>query len=127
MIRRCVLWHLIRVYIKIPICPNILGYYGTFTVTALDLQRINYFHIYIAMLSFIQKIVNFFAVFLRIVQDSIVSGFCNFPLRKQAYSNILKNLAPTDKNSDICHISAQNTDCGYSLEPVPTSTHTLCF
>ena len=37
-------------------------------------------------------------------------------------SNILKILQPkkwkfTDKNSDIFHISAQNLDCGYSLEP----------
>ena len=44
------------------------------------------------------------------------------PLRKHAYSNILKNLPPkkwkfSDKNSDIFHISAQNIDCGYSLEP----------
>ena len=44
------------------------------------------------------------------------------PLRKHAYSNILKILAPktenfADKNSDIFHISAQNIDCGYSLEP----------
>ena len=46
-----------------------------------------------------------------------------FPLRKHAYSNILKIL-PTkkkwkfsDKNSDIFHIPAQNIDCGYSLEP----------
>ena len=48
------------------------------------------------------------------------------------------------KNSDIFHISAQNIDCGYSLEPprrggsneypqnrlgeaVLTSIHTLCF
>ena len=35
------------------------------------------------------------------------------------------------KNSDIFHISAQNIDCGYSLEPldeaVLTSTHNLCF
>ena len=35
------------------------------------------------------------------------------------------------KNSDIFHISAQNIDCGYSLEPlgeaVQTSTHNLCF
>ena len=35
------------------------------------------------------------------------------------------------KNSDIFHISAQNIDCGYSLEPlraeaVLTSTHNLC-
>ena len=45
-----------------------------------------------------------------------------FSLRKQAYSNILKILPPKNenfqiKNSDIFHISAQNKDCGYSLEP----------
>ena len=44
------------------------------------------------------------------------------PLRKHAYSNILKTLQPKKgkfpiKNSDIFHISAQNIDCGYSLEP----------
>ena len=43
-------------------------------------------------------------------------------LRKHAYSNILKILAPKNekiqiKNSDIFHISAQNIECGYSLEP----------
>ena len=36
-----------------------------------------------------------------------------------------------DKNSDIFHISAQNIDCWYSLEPprraILTSTHNLCF
>ena len=44
------------------------------------------------------------------------------PLRKQAYSNILKILPPKNekiqiKNSNIFHISVQNIDCGYSLEP----------
>ena len=44
------------------------------------------------------------------------------PLRKHAYLNILKTLPPKNenfqmKNSDIFHISAQNTDCGYPLEP----------
>ena len=44
------------------------------------------------------------------------------PLRKHAYSNILKISPPKTesfqiKNSDIFHISAQNIDCGYSLEP----------
>ena len=44
------------------------------------------------------------------------------PLRKHANSNILKILPPENenfqiKNSDIFHISAQNIDCGYSLEP----------
>ena len=43
-------------------------------------------------------------------------------LRKHAYSNILKILPPKNekfqiKISDIFHISAQNIDCGYSLEP----------
>ena len=44
------------------------------------------------------------------------------PLRKHAYSNILKNLPPKNenfkiKNYDIFHISVQNIDRGYSLEP----------
>ena len=46
-------------------------------------------------------------------------------LRKHAYSNILKIWPQkkkkkwkfSDKNSDIFHISAQNIDCGYALEP----------
>ena len=44
------------------------------------------------------------------------------PLRKHAYANIEK-ISPLKtgnfqiKNSDIFHISAQNIDCGYSLEP----------
>ena len=43
-------------------------------------------------------------------------------LRKHAYSNILKILQPNKetfqiKNPDVFHISAQNIDCGYSLEP----------
>ena len=44
------------------------------------------------------------------------------PLRKHAYSNVLKILPPKNenfqiKNSDIFHISSQNMDCVYSLEP----------
>ena len=44
------------------------------------------------------------------------------PLRKHAYSNILKILPLKNENfqiksSDIFHITAQNIDCGYSLEP----------
>ena len=43
-------------------------------------------------------------------------------LRKHAYSNILKILSLKNekfqiKNSGIFHVSTQNTDCGYSLEP----------
>ena len=44
------------------------------------------------------------------------------PLRKHAYSNILKILQPKPEIFQInilmfFHISAQNIDCGYSLEP----------
>ena len=43
-------------------------------------------------------------------------------LRKHAYSNILKILPPKNENFQIkiqifVLISAQNIDCGYSLEP----------
>ena len=43
-------------------------------------------------------------------------------ITKHAYSNILKILPQKKenfqiKNFDIFHISAQNIDCGYSLEP----------
>ena len=49
------------------------------------------------------------------------SCYCN-ALRKHAYSNILKILPPKNeifqiKNDDIFYTSAQNIDCGYSLEP----------
>ena len=52
----------------------------------------------------------------------LVLHFVFKTLRKHVYSNILKILPPKNenfhvKNSDICHISAQNIDCGYSLEP----------
>ena len=48
--------------------------------------------------------------------------FYSYPLRKHAYSNILKILPPKNENfqkrkSDIFIISAQNIDCGYLLEP----------
>ena len=43
-------------------------------------------------------------------------------LQKQTYANILKILQPKQENfqikiSVIFHISSQNIDCGYSLEP----------
>ena len=54
--------------------------------------------------------------------DTLLNYYVCFVLRKHAYSNILKILPPKNenfqiKNSDIFHISAQNIDCGYSLEP----------
>ena len=44
------------------------------------------------------------------------------PLRKHAYTSIQKISPPKNENfqikkSDIFRISAQNIDCGYSLEP----------
>ena len=53
-------------------------------------------------------------------QESLDNVLCS--LRKHAYSNILKILQPKKESfqikiSDIFHISAQNIDCGYSLEP----------
>ena len=38
-------------------------------------------------------------------------------LRKHAYSNILKKGKFSEKKIDIFHITAQNIDCEYSLEP----------
>ena len=53
---------------------------------------------------------------------SLFSRFGSYSLRKRAYSNILET-SPLNtehfqiKNFDIFHISAENIDCGYSLEP----------
>ena len=57
------------------------------------------------------------------VQGQSSAPLQSFSLRKHAYSNILKILPPNNenfqmKNSDIFQISAQNTDCGYLLEPL---------
>ena len=56
------------------------------------------------------------------VRGDILRPPHHLPLRKHAYSNILeisppKNWKFSDKNSNIFYISAQNIDCGYSLEP----------
>ena len=57
------------------------------------------------------------------VEDTSVNYNTGITLQKLAYSNILKNLQPkkgkfSDKKKyDSFHISAQNKDCGYSLEP----------
>ena len=63
-------------------------------------------------------VIKMWTVIVRIISNSQVF----LPLRKHAYSNILKITSPKTesfqiKNSDIFHISAQNIDCGYSLEP----------
>ena len=57
--------------------------------------------------------------------ESALSSICfrrfvpDYSLRKHAYENFTtkKNENFQIKNSDIFHISAQNIDCGYSLEP----------
>ena len=64
-----------------------------------------------------QSYVRLRTIFSAALRDNLPST-----LRKHAYSNILKILPPKNenfqiKNSDIFHISAQNIDCGYSLEP----------
>ena len=53
---------------------------------------------------------------------TVINWIQSLTLRKHAYSNILKILPPKNenfqiKNSYILHISDQNIDCGYSLEP----------
>ena len=59
---------------------------------------------------------------VRAIEVLLYTSKANDSLRKHAYSNILKILPQKTenfqiKNSDIFHISAQNIDCGYSLEP----------
>ena len=56
----------------------------------------------------------------------IVKMLVKMPLRKHAYSNLLKILQPKMENfqikkCNIFHISAQNINCGYSLEPYSKS------
>ena len=55
----------------------------------------------------------------------------NTPLFKYIENFTTKNWNFSDKNSDIFHISAQNIDCGYSLESPcrggSNGYHNLCF
>ena len=72
------------------------------------------------LLSFIPS-----AVWNGACSKSIITWICkelHIPLRKHAYSNTMKISPPKTENfqikiSDIFLISAQNIDCGYSLEP----------
>ena len=41
----------------------------------------------------------------------------NTPIQIHRKFHLKKNWKNSDKNSDIFHISAQNIDCGYSLDP----------
>ena len=57
------------------------------------------------------------------IRQPIYTSDHAYRLRKHAFSNIEK-FSPSKtenfqvKNSDIIHISAQNIDCGYALEPL---------
>ena len=56
------------------------------------------------------------------LNNSLSLSILSRSLRKHAYTNILKISPPQNwkfsvKNSDSFHISAQNIDCGHSLEP----------
>ena len=48
---------------------------------------------------------------------SSIRTITNTRLFKYTENFTTKNLKFSDKNSDIFHISDQNIDCGYSLEP----------
>ena len=60
---------------------------------------------------------------LHMLDGSFSLDAAQVTLRKHAYTNILKILPPKNENfqvkkkSDFFLISAQNIDCGYSLEP----------
>ena len=59
---------------------------------------------------------------MKVYQFRQVFSWRDISLRKHAYSNILNIFLPKNENfqlkiSDVIHISAQNIDCGYSLEP----------
>ena len=58
---------------------------------------------------------------LSLCRKSFLYTFLFVTLRKHAYLNVenftSKHWKFSDKNSNIFHISVQNIDCGYSLEP----------
>ena len=95
-----------------------------------------YLHVQAIITCFIYKVAKLNKIALlhgiKSVQKRINSPFCEVSsqfdlryidsLRKQAYSNIQKILPPKNENFQIkilifFHISAQNIDCVYSLEP----------
>ena len=54
--------------------------------------------------------------------EMMTSSYTALSLRKHTYFKYTKNFTSknwkfSDKNYDIFHVSAQNIDCGYSLEP----------
>ena len=61
--------------------------------------------------------VSFFFFFFVVVVVVVLVFITKTRLFKYIENFTTKNLKFSDKNSDIFHISAQNIDCGYSLEP----------
>ena len=55
---------------------------------------------------------------LSISQTKFEIHYENTPIFKDIENFTTKHEHFQIKNSDICHISAQNIDCGYSLEPL---------
>ena len=71
---------------------------------------------------YLQKLLTSFSAKILAYVPYLMIKVLTIPLRKHAYSNILKMSPPKKenyqiKNPDIFHTSAQNIDCGYSLEP----------
>ena len=76
----------------------------------------------------LMRAMNLFLCILRMLEDVFSIGAAYMfsygkHYGKHAYSNILKILLPKTENFQIkillfFHISAQNIDCGYSLEPL---------
>ena len=69
-----------------------------------------------------EKYLSVYASYIELWYDKALPFVVPSALREQVYSNILKILPPKNesfliKNSKNFHISAQNIDCGYSLEP----------
>ena len=76
----------------------------------------------LVQISRFQQIIDVFTLQAPTEVVKVIITNLNIPLRNQAYSNILKILPPKNENFRIkilifFHISAQNIDCGYSLEP----------
>ena len=60
---------------------------------------------------------SYFSTKRHIVRTHYITRTCLFKYIENFISKKLKNFRKKKKKSDIFHISAQNTDCGYSLEP----------
>ena len=98
-----------------------------FSLRTWCLKHPNTLYTKISVISNINRIMGKFGFrniywYLELKSASASTQSCQNPLRKHAYSNIKKILHPKSEiiwniNPDIFLISAQNIDCGCSLEP----------